>query len=83
MRNQRRRERGHAGAHGLFLACGSTGAGKTTLLHSLLAFLNTNERKIWTAEDPIEITRPLWRACTPSGRMASRKFSRASPTCSR
>ena len=39
--------------HGLFLVCGPTGSGKTTTLHSLLAFLNTLERKIWTAEDPI------------------------------
>lgn len=42
--------------HGLFLVCGSTGAGKTTTLHSLLDYLNTPETKIWTAEDPVEIT---------------------------
>ena len=41
--------------YGLFLVCGPTGSGKTTTLHSLLGFLNTTERKIWTAEDPIEI----------------------------
>jgi len=41
--------------YGLFLVCGPTGSGKTTTLHSLLGFLNTPERKIWTAEDPIEI----------------------------
>ena len=42
--------------HGLILVCGPTGSGKTTTLHSLLARLNTPERKIWTAEDPVEIT---------------------------
>ena len=42
--------------HGLLLVCGPTGSGKTTTLHSLLALINTPERKIWTAEDPIEIT---------------------------
>jgi type II secretory ATPase GspE/PulE/Tfp pilus assembly ATPase PilB-like protein len=41
--------------YGLFLVCGPTGSGKTTTLHSLLGHLNTAERKIWTAEDPIEI----------------------------
>jgi type II secretory ATPase GspE/PulE/Tfp pilus assembly ATPase PilB-like protein len=42
--------------YGLFLVCGPTGSGKTTTLHSILADINTPERKIWTAEDPIEIT---------------------------
>lgn len=42
--------------HGLLLVCGPTGSGKTTTLHSLMALINTPERKIWTAEDPIEIT---------------------------
>ncbi len=42
--------------HGLLLVCGPTGSGKTTTLHSLIALINTPERKIWTAEDPIEIT---------------------------
>ena len=36
--------------------CGPTGSGKTTTLHSLLNFINTPERKIWTVEDPVEIT---------------------------
>jgi len=44
--------------HGMLLACGPTGSGKTTTLHSLLSFINTPERKIWTAEDPVEITQP-------------------------
>ena len=42
--------------HGMFLVCGPTGSGKTTTLHSVLDHINTPERKIWTAEDPIEIT---------------------------
>jgi type II secretory ATPase GspE/PulE/Tfp pilus assembly ATPase PilB-like protein len=44
--------------HGLILVCGPTGSGKTTTLHSLLAHLNTPDTKIWTAEDPVEITQP-------------------------
>ena len=42
--------------HGLLLCVGPTGSGKTTTLHALLQQLNTAERKIWTAEDPVEIT---------------------------
>lgn len=42
--------------HGIILCVGPTGSGKTTTLHALLHHLNTDERKIWTAEDPIEIT---------------------------
>lgn len=42
--------------YGLILVCGPTGSGKTTTLHSLLAHLNTADTKIWTVEDPIEIT---------------------------
>ncbi|MFT3857641.1 MAG: ATPase, T2SS/T4P/T4SS family [Aquabacterium sp.] len=42
--------------YGMILICGPTGCGKTTTLHSVLRELNDGERKIWTAEDPIEIT---------------------------
>ncbi|MDO8437946.1 MAG: ATPase, T2SS/T4P/T4SS family [Nitrosomonadaceae bacterium] len=42
--------------YGLFFVCGPTGSGKTTTLHSILQSLNTKETKIWTAEDPVEIT---------------------------
>jgi type II secretory ATPase GspE/PulE/Tfp pilus assembly ATPase PilB-like protein len=42
--------------YGLFFVCGPTGSGKTTTLHSVLGYLNTVETKIWTAEDPVEIT---------------------------
>ena len=41
---------------GLLFVCGPTGSGKTTTLHSLLGHINTTDRKIWTVEDPIEIT---------------------------
>jgi type II secretory ATPase GspE/PulE/Tfp pilus assembly ATPase PilB-like protein len=42
--------------YGLFFCCGPTGSGKTTTLHSVLGHLNTPDTKIWTAEDPVEIT---------------------------
>ncbi len=41
--------------YGLILVCGPTGSGKTTTLHSVLKELNTEDVKIWTAEDPVEI----------------------------
>ncbi|MBI4666693.1 MAG: GspE/PulE family protein [Nitrospinae bacterium] len=42
--------------YGIFLVVGPTGSGKTTTLHSVLGHLNTVDTKIWTAEDPVEIT---------------------------
>lgn len=42
--------------YGLFFVCGPTGSGKTTTLHSILGHINTPDTKIWTAEDPVEIT---------------------------
>ena len=42
--------------YGIFLVVGPTGSGKTTTLHSALHYINTPEKKIWTAEDPVEIT---------------------------
>jgi len=42
--------------YGLFFVCGPTGSGKTTTLHSVLNYLNKPETKIWTVEDPVEIT---------------------------
>ncbi|MBI2206078.1 MAG: GspE/PulE family protein [Candidatus Rokubacteria bacterium] len=42
--------------YGLILVVGPTGSGKTTTLHSVLGYINKPERKIWTAEDPVEIT---------------------------
>jgi type II secretory ATPase GspE/PulE/Tfp pilus assembly ATPase PilB-like protein len=44
--------------HGIFLVVGPTGSGKTTTLHAILGHINAPERKIWTAEDPVEITQP-------------------------
>jgi type II secretory ATPase GspE/PulE/Tfp pilus assembly ATPase PilB-like protein len=42
--------------YGLILVVGPTGSGKTTTLHSAIAGINSPEKKIWTAEDPVEIT---------------------------
>ena len=42
--------------YGIILCVGPTGSGKTTSLHSALGHINTPVRKIWTAEDPVEIT---------------------------
>jgi type II secretory ATPase GspE/PulE/Tfp pilus assembly ATPase PilB-like protein len=42
--------------YGIVLCVGPTGSGKTTTLHSALSHINTPDRKIWTAEDPVEIT---------------------------
>lgn len=70
---------------GLVLAAGPTGSGKTTTLHSLLAEVNTSERKIWTAEDPIEITQPGLRQVQMNPKIgltfanAMRGFLRADP----
>lgn len=44
--------------YGLILVVGPTGSGKTTSLHSALGHINKPDIKIWTAEDPIEITQP-------------------------
>jgi type II secretory ATPase GspE/PulE/Tfp pilus assembly ATPase PilB-like protein len=44
--------------HGIFLVVGPTGSGKTTTLHSILGRINTPDKKIWTVEDPVEITQP-------------------------
>ncbi len=41
---------------GILLVVGPTGSGKTTTLHAVIGRINTPERKIWTAEDPVEIT---------------------------
>ncbi len=43
-----------ANPQGLILFTGPTGSGKTTTLYSTLTYLNTGNRKIVTAEDPIE-----------------------------
>ena len=71
--------------HGLVLCVGPTGSGKTTTLHSLLQHINTPDRKIWTAEDPIEITNPDLRQVQVNPKIewtfakALRAFLRADP----
>ena len=40
--------------NGIILVTGPTGSGKTTTLYSMLAELNTQDRKLVTLEDPIE-----------------------------
>lgn len=56
--NQANIERLMVRPHGIFLVVGPTGSGKTTTLHSILARINTPDKKIWTVEDPVEITQP-------------------------
>ncbi len=41
--------------HGMILVTGPTGSGKTVSLYTGLSILNTEERNISTAEDPVEI----------------------------
>ncbi|MDQ2778102.1 MAG: Flp pilus assembly complex ATPase component TadA [Pseudomonadota bacterium] len=71
--------------HGLLLCVGPTGSGKTTTLHSVLSSINQPERKIWTAEDPIEITQAGLRQVQVNPRIdwtfakAMRAFLRADP----
>jgi type II secretory ATPase GspE/PulE/Tfp pilus assembly ATPase PilB-like protein len=71
--------------NGMVLCVGPTGSGKTTTLHSAMGYINTPERKIWTAEDPIEITQPGLRQVQVNPRIdwtfakALRSFLRADP----
>jgi type II secretory ATPase GspE/PulE/Tfp pilus assembly ATPase PilB-like protein len=55
-RNTKVMKRIVAKPYGLVLAVGPTGSGKTTSLHAILSYINKPGIKIWTAEDPIEIT---------------------------
>jgi len=72
-------------SYGLLLVCGPTGSGKTTTLHSALSYINVPERKIWTAEDPVEITQPGLRQVQVNPKIgwtfahALRSFLRADP----
>jgi type II secretory ATPase GspE/PulE/Tfp pilus assembly ATPase PilB-like protein len=71
--------------YGLFFVCGPTGSGKTTTLHSVLGNLNTVDTKIWTAEDPVEITQKGLRQCQVNPKAgftfatAMKSFLRADP----
>ena len=72
-------------SYGLVLVVGPTGCGKTTSLHSVIRDINTSGRKIWTAEDPIEITQSGLRQVQVNARIgwtfaaAMRPFLRADP----
>ncbi|MCA0174977.1 MAG: Flp pilus assembly complex ATPase component TadA [Proteobacteria bacterium] len=71
--------------YGMVLCVGPTGSGKTTTLHSALSFINTPDRKIWTAEDPVEITQVGLRQVQVNPKIdwtfakALRAFLRADP----
>jgi type II secretory ATPase GspE/PulE/Tfp pilus assembly ATPase PilB-like protein len=55
-RNLSELEMALARPEGLFLCVGPPGTGTTTTLHAALRHINTADVKIWTAEDPVEIT---------------------------
>jgi type II secretory ATPase GspE/PulE/Tfp pilus assembly ATPase PilB-like protein len=71
--------------YGIILCVGPTGSGKTTSLHSALGHINTPVRKIWTAEDPVEITQKGLRQVQVHPKIgfnfadALRSFLRADP----
>ena len=84
-RNRRVFEEALKSPHGLVLVVGPTGSGKTTTLHSALATINQPTRKIWTAEDPVEIIQPGLRQVQVNPRIgftfatALRSFLRLDP----
>ncbi len=71
--------------YGIIFVCGPTGSGKTTTLHSALGYINKTETKIWTAEDPVEITQAGLRQVQVQPKIgfdfaaAMRAFLRADP----
>ena len=71
--------------YGIVLCVGPTGSGKTTTLHSALRHINKPETKIWTAEDPVEITQDGLRQVQVHPKIglnfasAMRSFLRADP----
>ena len=71
--------------YGIVLVVGPTGSGKTTTLHAALHFINRPETKIWTAEDPVEITQEGLRQVQVQPKIgfdfatAMRSFLRADP----
>ena len=71
--------------YGMILVVGPTGSGKTTTLHAALHQINRPDRKIWTAEDPVEITQYGLRQVQVQPKIgfdfaaAMRSFLRADP----
>jgi type II secretory ATPase GspE/PulE/Tfp pilus assembly ATPase PilB-like protein len=71
--------------YGLIVVCGPTGSGKTTTLHSALGYINKSETKIWTVEDPVEISQKGLRQVQVKHKIgldfasAMRAFLRADP----
>lgn len=71
--------------YGIVLVVGPTGSGKTTTLHAALHYINKPETKIWTAEDPVEITQEGLRQVQVTAKIgfdfatAMRAFLRADP----
>jgi type II secretory ATPase GspE/PulE/Tfp pilus assembly ATPase PilB-like protein len=71
--------------YGMILVVGPTGSGKTTTLHAVLHHINKPDRKIWTAEDPVEITQYGLRQVQVQSKIgfdfaaAMRAFLRADP----
>ncbi len=84
-RNSKKLKELIAKPYGLFFVCGPTGSGKTTTLHSALGYINKPETKIWTAEDPVEITQKGLRQVQINKKagidfaMVMRAFLRADP----
>jgi type II secretory ATPase GspE/PulE/Tfp pilus assembly ATPase PilB-like protein len=71
--------------YGMILVVGPTGSGKTTTLHATLHHINKPDKKIWTAEDPVEITQYGLRQVQVQSKIgfdfaaAMRSFLRADP----
>jgi len=84
-RNRQVFEKAITKPYGLILVVGPTGSGKTTTLHSAIARINKPETKIWTAEDPVEITQKGLRQVQVNPRIgltfaaALRSFLRLDP----
>lgn len=71
--------------YGIIFVCGPTGSGKTTTLHAALHHINDETKKIWTAEDPVELTQKGLRQVQVHPKInfdfaaAMRAFLRADP----